>query len=236
VTAALGNFDPSMVARAVPACWKAVAPATVCRVRARAAAEALGELCSTPARAALVGVVPLLRRALAACRTDGRVLAAANKKLWPALATAVGTGGLGEAWQACTVLREHRGDGHVAALVCAGLRGIEAHLIAAGCKGIPSEVLRESRGWSPEAWEAAAAALVARGLLHADGRVSDAGRTLHAEAEAVTDRLAEPAMAPLSDGALADLHGALLACATEVAASGIVAYPNPMGLPAAGGT
>ena len=117
--------------------------------------------------------------------------------------------------------------------MCAGLGGIEAHLLAAATKGIPAEVLRESRGWSVESWEAATAALTARGVLHADGRASDSGRTLHAEVEALTDQLAEPAMAGLSDGALAELHSALLACATEVAAAGVIRYPNPMGLPPA---
>ena len=73
----------------------------------------------------------------------------------------------------------------------------------------------------------------ARGLLHADGRATDAGRTLHAEIEDRTDRLAEQAFAELSDGALEDLHGALLACAADVVASGLVPFPNPIGLPAA---
>ena len=79
--------------------------------------------------------------------------------------------------------------------------------------------------------DAAGAALAARGLLHADGRATDSGRTLHARVEALTDRLAEPAYAGLSDGALEELHGALSACAADVAASGLVPFPNPMGLP-----
>jgi hypothetical protein len=164
---------------------------------------------------------------------SGRPLAAANRTLWPVIAPALGTGGLGEAWQACTTLREHRGDGHVAALVAAGVGGLDAHLLAAGTKGIPPELLRENRGWNESDWAAAAAALAARGLLHTDGRATDAGRTLHAEVEDRTDRLAEPAFAELGDGALDDLHGALLACAADVVASGLVPFPNPMGLPQA---
>ena len=121
--------------------------------------------------------------------------------LWPVIAPALGTGGLGEAWQACTTLREHRGDGHVASLLANRVGGAEAHLLAAATKAIPAEVLRDSRGWSEEEWDAATAALAARGLLHADGRATDSGRTLHAAVEALTDRLAEPAYAGLSDGA-----------------------------------
>ena len=232
VAAAFYNFAPGMVARSVPACWDAVEPATLCRVRAIAAADALGELCSTAARSALVGALPLLRRAVDGCATEGRVLAGANKALWPTLVAALGTGGLGEAWQAATVLREHRGDGHVAALVGHALGGCEAHLVAAATKGIPGDVLRESRGWSEEEWRDATVRLERRGLLYADGEATDAGRTLHAEVEELTDRLVEPATAALGDGALEELYGALLACAVEIAASGVIRYPNPMGLPA----
>jgi len=158
-------------------------------------------------------------------------MAAANRPLWPTVAPALGTGGLGEAWQACTTLREHRGDGHVAALLARGVGGVEAHVLAAATKAIPTEVLRDNRGWSKMDWRSATAGLAARGLLHGDGRATDAGRTLHAEVEDLTDRLAEPAYVGLSDGALEELHGALLACATDVAASGLLPFPNPMGLP-----
>ena len=158
-------------------------------------------------------------------------MAAANRPLWPAIAPALGTGGLGEAWQACTTLREHRGDGHVAALLARGVGGVEAHVLAAATKAIPIEVLRDNRGWSEEDWGSATADLAARGLLHVDGRATDAGRTLHGEVEDLTDRLAEPAYAGLSDGALEELHGALSACAAGVAASGLLPFPNPMGLP-----
>lgn len=231
VTAAFFNFAPVMVARAVPGCWDVVAPATLCRVRAIAAAEALSEVCSTASRSALVGALPLLRRAADDATGAGRILAGANRGLWPRIAPALATGGLGEAWQAVTTLREHRGDGHVAALVQRGLRGIEAHLLVAGTKGIPAEVLRDNRGWSDEDWDSAKVALTARGLVHGDGRATDAGRTLHAEVEATTDRLAEPAYAGLSAGALQELAGALGQCALEVTTAGLLPFPNPMGLP-----
>jgi len=233
VTAVFYNFHPGMVAMALPGCWDVVAPETLCRVRAIAAADALGEVCRTEARSDLVAALPLLRRAVAACGGDGRVMAGANRSLWPVIAPALGTAGLGEAWQACTTLREHRGDGHTAALLANGLRGLEAHLLAAGTKAIPTEVFRENRGWSEEEWESALEALRGRGLLHGDGRATDAGRTLHGAVEDLTDRLAEPAYAALSDGARGDLHGALSGCAADIAASGLVPFPNPMGLPRA---
>jgi hypothetical protein len=220
-----------MVAKAVPGCWEVVAPETLCRVRAIAAAEALGAVCDVGSRSTLLAALPLLRRAVAACDGVGRVMAGANRSLWPRISTALGTGGLGEAWQACTTLREHRGDGHVAALVVHRVSGLDAHVLAAGTKAIPVGVLRDNRGWSEEVWDAATAQLTRAGLLHADGRVTDAGRTLHGEVEELTDELAEPPYGALSDQALEELHGALAACAADVAASGLVPFPNPMGLP-----
>ncbi len=233
MTATFYNFHPAMVAKAVPGCWDTVAPLTLCRVRAIAAAEALSEACGVAARSDLLAVVPLLRRAVAACDVDGRVLASANRALWPAISTALGTGGLAEAWQACTTLREHRGDGHVAALVAHGIGGIEAHLLASGTKGVPPEVLRDNRGWKEDEWDEATARLDSRGLLHADGRATDAGRTLHAAIEEETDDLAASPYADLSDVAVADLYGAVSACARELVVSGLVPFPNPMGLPRA---
>jgi hypothetical protein len=231
VTAAFYNFHPSMVATAVPGCWDTVAPHTLCRVRAIAAGEALSEACSVAARSDLLAALPLLRRVVAGCDVAGRVMAAANRALWPDISTALGTGGLAEAWQACTTLREHRGDGHVAALLVHGIEGIDAHLFAAGTTGVPGEVLRDNRGWSEEDWKGAMSSLAARGLLHTDGRATDAGRTLHATVEEQTDRLATSPYAGLSDTAVADLYGALSACAIEVVASGVLPFPNPIGLP-----
>jgi hypothetical protein len=223
-----------MVAKAVPGCWDIVAPLTLCRVRAIAAGEALSEACGLPARSDLVAALPLLRRAIAGCEVAGRVMAAANRALWPTISTALGTGGLAEAWQACTTLREHRGDGHVAALLAHGIGGIDAHLLAAGTKGVPADVLRDNRGWSEDDWADATSRLASRGLLHTDGRATDAGRTLHASVEEQTDRLAAPPYADLGDTAVTDLYGALSACAREVVASGVLSFPNPMGLPRVG--
>ena len=231
MTAAFYNFDPDMVTRAVPECGEVVDAAVLCRVRAIAAAEALSDICSTDARSSAIAVLALLRRVSDSAEVSGRMLAAANRSLWPTIATALGTGGLGEVWQACTTLREHRGDGHAAALVTHRVDGIGAHLLAAGTKGVPADVLRENRGWGEEEWDAATSQLAGRGLLHADGRATDAGRTLHAAIEELTDRRAAAAYAGLSDGALVDLHGALRACAADVVASGMLPFPNPMGLP-----
>ncbi len=159
-------------------------------------------------------------------------MAAANRDLWPVVAADLGPDGLAEAWQATTTLREHRGDGHVAALVVHGLSGVEAHLLAAGTKGIAPEVLRDNRGWSEEDWDAATVVLASRGLLHRDGRATDAGRTLHAEVEALTDRLAAAGLPrPSATAPWRSCSARWSRAPRDVAASGLLPFPNPMGLP-----
>jgi hypothetical protein len=239
VAAAFFNFDPAMVRRAVPSCWDAVDPATLTVLRAEAAVGALSDICARDALEALVAALPLLRRATAGCAGEGRPMTGANRELWPSVEAGLHRRGLpepviglGEAWQACTTLREHRGDGHVAALLVHGLNGLEAHLLAAGTLGVSADVLRDSRGWTEPHWAAGIAGLAGRGLLRPDGTATDAGLDLHRRIEAMTDDLAAPPFAALTDGETADLHRALLGCATEIQDSGLYPFPNPIGLPA----
>ena len=95
-------------------------------------------------------------------------------------------------WQATTVLREHRGDGHVAALVDAGLDGVEAHISLVGTGAVPRSVLQPARGWTDEEWEAAERSMVERGWLQEKERdtLTAAGATTRQKIEDATDRLA----------------------------------------------
>jgi hypothetical protein len=138
-------------------------------------------------------------------------------------------------WWAATCLREHRGDGHVAALLHAGLDGCEAHLVHIAAGAATRAVLQENRGWTDPAWADAAARLRRRGLLDGAGRLTGAGAALHRALEDDTDRLAagpfEAIGAERSDR-LAALVGPL---ATAIVASGVIPMPNPIGLPAPAG-
>ncbi len=176
---------------------------------------------------------------MAGCAGEGRPLTGANRVLWPSVEVGLRRRAIpepiiavGEAWQACTTLREHRGDGHVAALLVHGLSGLEAHLLAAGTLGVPADVLRDSRGWTSPQWAAGIARLAGRGLLRPDGAATAAGRELRRRIEAMTDDLAAPAFAALADEEMAGLHRALLGCATQIQGSDLYPFPNPIGLPA----
>jgi hypothetical protein len=238
VIAAFFNFEPAMVRRAVPACWDVIDPAQLSVDRAAAAAVALTELCRADALDGLVGARPLLRRAAASCDGAGRIMTGANRQLWPAVETGLRRLGLtagqmavAEAWQACTTLREHRGDGHVAALVVHDLSGLEAHLLAAGSQGLPAEVLRDSRGWSAAQWEEGQVRLGDRGLLRPDGAATEDGQAVRRSVESMTDELAERAFATLDDEEADRLYRALFAAAADIQRSGTLPFPNPMGLP-----
>src|SRR6185437_13310990 len=97
--------------------------------------------------------------------------------------------GLGRLWQAATLLREHRGDGHFAALAAADIDGCEAVVLRC-CLDLRREDMQPVRGWTDEAWDSAVSRLAARGWVGADGALTSAGREAPAAVEAATDRAA----------------------------------------------
>ncbi|WP_171169667.1 SCO6745 family protein [Streptomyces sp. I05A-00742] len=184
VASAFYSFSPRMVAEHIPAAWDVAAPDKVVEARTRGVDRAYRTLIGERTGSAdLAEAAALARRAAEAARTEGRPLAAANAALpWPQEPHLV-------LWQAATILREHRGDGHLAALLTAGLDSVEALVSFAAIGAAPAEVFA-SRGWSEHEWAAARERLVARGLLDADGTATDAGHALRSEVERRTEELA----------------------------------------------
>ncbi|MDG4816777.1 hypothetical protein O7628_14875 [Micromonospora sp. WMMD956] len=179
VVAAFFSFAPPVVARAVPAVWQLVTPAEALRARLTGAVQALAELAYELPERHLAEAAELLEEAAGAARPEGRVLGAANAAL-PAAEYP-----LARLWQAATTLREHRGDGHIAALVAAGLDPVET-LAWRVAEGMP-ELNLLGRGWSPQEWEAAAGRLAERGWLTGDGKPTEHGRAEFRAVEDATD-------------------------------------------------
>ena len=177
---------------------------------------------SRPTRPA---IVPLLTSAVRTGRADGRPLFAANQAL------PLPDDPVAALWQCCTSLREHRGDGHVAALVAADISGVEAHQLMVGSGYIADEPIRASRGWDEDDWLAAKDRLRARDLIDDAGSLTAAGRAERDRIETITDELA---MQPYRDGlteAGLDLMPSLLRpIARAIYDAGILVFPNPMGL------
>lgn len=109
-------------------------------------------------------------------------------------------------WWAITALREHRGDGHLAALVDAELSGLEALIVHAASGDVPADVLKATRAWSDDEWAAGVDGLVQRGLLEPDGSFTPAGTELRRSIEDRTDRLAAPPWAQLDEDEAAELR------------------------------
>ncbi|HST46732.1 SCO6745 family protein [Jatrophihabitans sp.] len=221
VTAAFFSFAPGMVARAIPDVWQRASPEQALAARLDGAVAALrAVLPDEPEQWAQAA--GLLETPAGAAVTDGRVLGAANAALPQP------TDPLARLWQAATVLREHRGDGHITALVDAELDGCQALVLRDALYG-GRDQLQPNRGWTDSEWDAAAQALARRGWLTEDGRPTAAGEAAHEAVESRTDRLAArpwTALDPSEQGRLTQLLAPL-----AEAASGIVPYPNPIGLP-----
>ena len=227
VGASFFNFAPGMVARAIPGVWELISPEQALRVRAAGASHALGALLAGQ-EAAAEAAADLLWRAVGELDCAGRVLAAANVGLPAPWEGTEGSGALGRLWQAATVLREHRGDGHWAALAAADIDGCEAVVLRCGLD-LRREDLQPIRGWTDEEWDAARDRLAGRGLMGPDGTLTSAGREAHAAVEAATDRAASRPWARLGAEATAELAALLLPLARACAS--VVPYPSPMGVP-----
>ncbi|MFJ9606834.1 hypothetical protein ACIRS1_10890 [Kitasatospora sp. NPDC101176] len=180
VTAAFFNFAPALVERALPEVWTHAGPEEALAARLKGSAAALARLLEHVPQEQVELVAEALERAAGRLDCVGRVLAAANAALPRP------TGLYERLWQAATVMREHRGDGHVAALVTAGLDGCEA-LVVRCAMDMRREMIQPLRGWTDQEWEAAAARLVERGWLTPEGTVTELGRIRHQSLEAATD-------------------------------------------------
>jgi hypothetical protein len=226
VAASFFNFAPAFVARAIPGVWELITPEEALRVRLAGATSALGRLLAGQ-EAQAAAAAGLLWRAIGELDFSGRVLASANAAL-PVPGDGDG-GGLAGLWQAATLLREHRGDGHFAALAAADVDGCEAVVLRCGLD-LRREDMQPVRGWTDEAWDDALSRLAARGWVAADGTLTSAGREAHAAVEDATDRAASRPWARLGPEATAEIAAALTplarACAT------VLPYPSPIGLPA----
>jgi hypothetical protein len=221
VTASFYNFAPSFVGRAVPGVWELISPDDALRVRREGAVASLRELLAGQ-DAEVKTAASLLDRALDGLDYPGRVLSAANGAL-----DAPGDD-LGRLWQATTTLREHRGDGHFAAAVAAGLDGCEVLALRCGLD-MDRATMQPIRGWTDEQWDAAQERLTDRGLLGADGTITDAGRELHAAVEEATDQSAERPWVLLGEAGVTELIEVLLPLSVQCAQ--VVPYPSPIGVP-----
>jgi len=205
VTALFGGFAPTMVGRAVPQVWSVASPPQVQAARLAGATAALRRLLGEHRLATVVAAADMTDRCVRALPLPGRPMAAAQAGL-PRLDDP-----LAALWHDCTVLREHRGDGHLASVAVAGLIWPEPHLLQGDRVDAQQQ---QHRGWDDQTWQDAAKRVRGKDLR---------------EVEVLTDRLAAPAYSALDRAERVELAQFLEPLA--LAAIRQLPYPNAMGLP-----
>ncbi|MEV6609184.1 MarR family transcriptional regulator [Kutzneria sp. NPDC051319] len=217
VHAAFYNFADGEAARHIPSAWATIPPEASVAARERGSAASLrrilgAELADSPG---LVRAADLTTKAATSAPTNGRMMYAGMRSL------PVPGDPVARLWHSATTLREHRGDGHIAALVVAGIGGIEAHVLSAIEMGIhPPESFGRIHHLPKQRLAAVMAGLRDRGLVDADGRFTDAGRATKERIEALTDELAAPPFDGLSPAELDELVAELEPIAARLVAAG----------------
>jgi hypothetical protein len=194
------NFADGEVARHVPRVWDTTSPEAALEARERGSVAALrrilGDLADAPG---LTRAADLATRAATSVPTPGRILYAALRTL------PIPEQPVARLWHAATLLREHRADGHIAALVAAGIGGTEAHVLHALSEGIPAEKFGRVHHLPADQLATVIDGMHARGLIDATGWLSDLGRETKQRIESLTDHLAAPAYASLEPSELHQL-------------------------------
>lgn len=216
VHAAFYSFAEGEAARHIPSAWETVPPQTSFDAWRRGSAASvrriLDDLAGSPG---LARAADLVTRAATSAPTEGRVLYAG----WRALP--VPDEPVTRLWHSATMLREHRGDGHVTALLAHGVGGTEAHVLSAIDMGIhPPETFGRVHHLPARRLAEVMAGLRGRGLVDADGRFTETGRETKRRVEALTDELAAPPYDALSAVELAELEAELEPLAARLVAAG----------------
>ncbi|HKI41350.1 MAG: hypothetical protein P4L48_12320 [Mycobacterium sp.] len=223
VTAIFYNFAPERVAKALPTAWQIAGPEAALRARQDSAVAALRR-CGLDTDENVTVAAELAAKAARHAPLDGRPLFAANCALpWP-------DDPLAALWHAATLLREQRGDAHVAALTAAGISGRESNVLHAAAGGLPRDYIARTRDYDEAAWRHQEQSLAERGLLREDGSLTSAGRKLKDRIEFTTDALGLSALDALNDDEVETLFQTLTPITRAVIAGGDVPALTPMAL------
>lgn len=196
VIATFFNFFPPFVRETIPSAWSIASPAQILEARLAAADRALRRLLGDAVAGPEAAEAAMLARSAAEAAKhflEGRPLFAAHAALaWPDEPLLV-------LFHAQTLLREFRGDGHIAALTAEGVSGVESLILHAATAEISAGTLRSSRRWPMAEWAAGEERLRSRGWLTEDGGLTDRGRQHRQWVEDRTDALAAPAYEAIGD-------------------------------------
>lgn len=219
VVATFFNFNPAAVRAAIPQAWSVASPAAVQNARLDAAQEVLHRTCGDLNPADVARATGIAQAMVDGVGDEGKPLAAANR------AAAMPADALGRLWQLVTIIREWRGDAHVAVLSAAPVTGIEALVLHAATGQVPGAVLRTTRSWSEQDWDDAVTALAERGLVRADGSFTDRGAAFRTDIEEATNRAASPLVQAVGDNDAQEFCDLLRPIRSALIATGVFARP-----------
>ena len=214
VDALFYNFAPGEVARHIPKVWRTTTPEAAMAARQMGCVKALrrilGDHVGSPAFAR---ATQLLLRAATSAPYEGRPMYAALR------AVPVPEEVVARLFHAASLLREHRGDGHIAALVTEGVGGLEAHVLSALDMGILAEKFGRVHHLPAAQLAAVVDGLRDRGLIGDDSWLSERGRAVKQRVESLTDDLAAVPYGRLEPDELDELMAKLEPLATLLAAA-----------------
>ena len=182
VASAFGVFSPAIVVPAIDAGWAATTPEAILQARYDGATASLRRLLPEASDGDMLRAVELLQRGLADAEHAGHPLYSGLRSL-PFPEEPVG-----QLWRMCDMVREHRGDSHIAVWTRAGVRPIEIQLMSELQMGIPLKTYSLTRGWTVEQMDAAIAGMREKGWMDGDA-FSAAGRDFRERIEADTDAM-----------------------------------------------
>jgi hypothetical protein len=217
VHAAFYSFADGEAARHIPSAWEKIPPEASVAARERGSAASVRRILGDElaGSAGLVRAADLTTKAATSAPTAGRVMYAGMRTL------AVPSDPVARLWHSATTLREHRADGHIAALVGARIGGTEAHVISALAAGVyPAESFGRIHHLPKPRLAAVMDGLRERGLIDTDGRFTDAGRETQQRIEALTDELAAPPYDALTPAELDELIAELEPITATLVAAG----------------
>lgn len=208
------NFAPGEVARHIPSVWSTTTPQAAIAARQQGCVETLrvilGDVIKTPTFAR---AVELLTAAAVSAPLEGRPMYAALRTL------PVPEEPVARLFHAASLLREHRGDGHISALMAEGIGGLEAHVLLALDLGMPAEKFGRIHHLPAAQLSALVDGMRARGLVADDGGFTPAGREVKRRVEALTDDLAVAPYLILDPAELDELTAALEPLASTLLAA-----------------
>ena len=224
VQATFFNFNPALVRAAMEGAWAKASPLQVLGARLEGADAALRGVLGDDlgGRPDVAEAATLAHTAAEACTVEGRPLYAGHASLeWPDPPHLV-------LWHAISLLREHRGDGHIACLVAEGVGGCEALVLHGASGEVPPTVLQTSRAWPDEDWAAASARLASRGWLGRSGELTEEGRSVRQRIEDRTDALALAPWEALGEEGCERLRSLVRPMSKAIVASGRFGFrPEP---------